>query len=203
MAKIGLFGGTFDPPHLGHLISAQTIVDHLALDKMIFIPAGRPPHKCHQIISHADRRLKMVQLAIADNPQFEVSDWELHQTGPAYTILTIEHFSSAFPNNSLFWIIGADSLADLPTWREFRRLIESINIVTAWRGGVDIEKVLNNLARTLDPAHFEKLKKNLVRTPMIELSATEIRQKVRQGHSIRYRVPPAVEQYIINEGLYR
>jgi nicotinate-nucleotide adenylyltransferase len=203
LAKIALYGGTFDPPHLGHLISAQSIADQLALDKVIFIPAGRPPHKLHQTISPAEHRLKMVELAIADNPQFAVSNWELSSTGPAYTILTIEHFLSAYPNDSFFWIIGADSLADLPTWREFRRLIETVNIVTAWRGGIDIEAVLMTLAQTLEPAHFEKLKKNLVRTPMIELSAREIREKVRQGRSIRYSVPEAVERYIIKEGLYR
>jgi nicotinate-nucleotide adenylyltransferase len=203
LAKIGLYGGTFDPPHVGHLISAQTLADELSLDKVIFIPAGHPPHKLHQAISPADHRLKMLQLAVADNPRFEVCDWELHQTGPAYTILTVEHFRSAFPGDTFVWIIGADSLRDLPTWREFRRLIEIVDIATAWRGGVEIETVLADIARTLEPAHFEKLKKNLVRTPMIELAASDIREKIRLGRSIRYMVPDAVERYIDKEGLYR
>jgi nicotinate-nucleotide adenylyltransferase len=201
--KIGLYGGTFDPPHLGHLISAQTVAEAIGLDRVIFLPVGQPPHKRNHPISPADRRVEMVSLAIAENPIFELSDWEIRQDGPGYTIHTIRHFQQEMAEDELYWIIGADSLADLPTWFEFESLIESTNIVTAWRGGIDLEQVLATLKGQLKPAHFEKLRKNIVRTPMIEIAARDLRTRVRQGQSLRYFVPAAVEAYIDKEGLYR
>ena len=202
--KIGLYGGTFDPPHWGHLISAQVIAETLTLSKVIFLPAGHPPHKMNHPITPATHRIEMVRLAIAENPRFELCDWETQQNGPNYTIQTVRYFRSQVkPEDELYWIIGADSLADLPTWYEFDSLIETVSIVTAWRGGVEIDRTLNELQQKLSPDQYEKLRKNLVRTPRIEIAARDLRARVQQGLGLRYFVPPAVEEYIDREGLYR
>jgi nicotinate-nucleotide adenylyltransferase len=202
--RIGLYGGTFDPPHAGHLISAQIVAETLNLSKVIFLPAGQPPHKTNLAITPVHHRLKMVELAIADNPRFELCDWETRQPGPNYTIQTVRHFQELMqPNNEFYWIIGADSLADLPKWFEFESLIETVSIATAFRGGFEIERIFEELKPKLSPAHLEKLRKNLVKTPMIEIAAHELRSRVQRGLGLRYFVPPSVEDYINKEGLYR
>jgi nicotinate-nucleotide adenylyltransferase len=201
--NIGLYGGTFDPPHLGHLVSAQALAEALALDEVIFIPSGSPPHKKDRAITSGPRRMDMLRLAIADNPRFGTSDWELLQKAPTYTINTVLYFQKVYPAARLFWLVGADSLHDLPSWYEFERLIDQVEIATACRGGLDIEKILAGLKARLTNPQFEKLGQNLVKTPLLEIAAHEIREKVRSGKSIRYLVPPAVEQYIRQEGLYR
>jgi nicotinate-nucleotide adenylyltransferase len=202
--KIGLYGGTFDPPHAGHLISAQTVAETLNLSKVIFLPAGQPPHKTDQTITPVHHRLKMVALAIAGNPLFELCDWETRQTGPNYTIRTVRHFQEQLSaGDELYWIIGADSLADLPTWFEYESLIETVSIATACRGGLEIDRILEKLKSNLSFAHLEKLRKNIVKTPMIEIAAHGLRSRVQLGLGLRYFVPPAVEEYIDREGLYR
>jgi len=148
--KIGLYGGTFDPPHLGHLISAQAMAELLSLHRVIFLPAGQPPHKLCRPISTGQHRLAMLQLALADNPLFQIDDWELSVDGPAYTINTIRYFQAILPGRTLYWFIGADSLADLPTWYRFEELIDAVEIVTAWRGGLDIERELADLHTKLE-----------------------------------------------------
>jgi nicotinate-nucleotide adenylyltransferase len=201
--NIGLFGGTFDPPHLGHLISAEALADALSLDRIIFIPSGNPPHKKDRPITPGEKRMEMLRLAIADNPRFEVNDWELRQPAATYTINTVRYFQKTYPTSRLCWLIGADSLHDLPNWFEFESLIEMVDIVTACRGGLDIEKILSGLKDRLTNAQFEKLRTHLVKTPMIEIAAHEIRAKVQCQKSIRYLVPSAVEHFIRQEGLYR
>ncbi len=201
--NIGLFGGTFDPPHLGHLISAEVLADALSLDQVIFIPSGNPPHKKDLTITSGEKRMAMLRLAIADNPRFVISDWELQQKVATYTINTVLYFQKTHPTARLYWLIGADSLHDLPNWYEFEKLIESVDIVTAYRGGLEIEKILSGLKNRLTNVQFEKLRKNLIKTPMIEIAAHELREKVRNGLTIRYLVPSAVEYYIRQEGLYR
>ncbi len=201
--NIGLFGGTFDPPHLGHLISAQAVAEALSLDQVIFIPSGNPPHKKDRGITPGEKRMDMLRLAIADNPRFQLSDWELRQTAATYTIHTVRYFQQTYPTGRLCWLVGADSLHDLPNWFEFEHLIDIVDIVTACRGGLDIEQILSNLKDRLSKTRFDKLRGSLVKTPGIEIAAHVIREKVRAKESIRYLVPPAVEQYIRQEGLYR
>jgi len=201
--NIGLFGGTFDPPHLGHLISAQSLAEQLDLARVVFIPSGNPPHKRDQSVSNGQHRVNMLKLAMADNPRFEVSGWELEQNSLTYTIKSVCHFQEAFAGSRLFWLIGLDNLADLPNWYQFEKLIDMVDIATAYRGGLDLEKVLSSVRAKLSGSQFDKLRKNIVRTPMIEIAAHEIRGRVKAGLSIRYLVPPAVEEYIRREGLYR
>jgi len=201
--RIGLFGGTFDPPHIGHLISAEAIADVLALERVIFVPASQPPHKLGLAISSAEHRYNMLNLAIEDNPKFEIDRFELSQNEPCYTINTVRHFLERYSENKLYWLIGADSLAELPSWYQFDELVELIDIITAWRGGFENQRVLAELKEKTGNRQYEKLAKGLIRTPMIGVSASEIRQRVKQGKSIKYFVPSNVEDYIVRNGLYR
>ncbi len=200
--RTGLFGGTFDPPHMGHLIIAGSIMQKLDLARVIFIPTGLAPHKLRQPSTPAKHRLKMLELALADNSAFEISDHDIKRDGPCFSIDTIKDFQLTLPNDDLFWLIGADSLGDLPTWYEFEELICRLDVVSAWRGGVEIDKILDRLSSHVEPKLFEKLKNGIVRTPMIEISATEIREMVSRKEDIRYLVPEAVRRYIAEEGLY-
>ena len=202
-AKIGLFGGTFDPPHLGHLITAQSLAEKLNLSKVIFIPSGVPPHKKNYPITDHRHRLKMLQIAIEDNPIFEICTWELRQKPPTYTIRSIDHFKNIYPASELFWIIGMDNLLDLPNWFQFEKLIESVNIVTAFRGGTNLDEILTNLKKELSGDQFLKLRANIIPTPQIEISAKDIRDRAKEGKSLRYLVPPGVEDYIRIHGLYK
>lgn len=201
--RIGLFGGTFDPPHLGHLILAQSLADAASLDRVIFIPAGRPPHKRTEPISSAAHRLKMLALAIDGHPAFEISTYEINATQPSYTIDTVRHFQATLLTDDLYWMIGSDSLCELHTWRQFEELVKTIDILTAHRGGFDISDVLDVVSKNVSELAFEKLQACIVRTPMIEISASHIRWLVAEGREIRYLVPDAVRDYILREGLYR
>ncbi len=200
--RIGLFGGTFDPPHIGHLISAQSIADTLALDEVIFIPASQPPHKLGLSISSAEHRYNMLALAIEDNPKFSIDHVELNKAEPCYTINTVRYFLERYREDKLYWLIGADSLAELPSWYRFEELIELIDIVAAWRGGFENRRVLSELKEKVDGQQYEKLSNGLIRTPMIEISASEIRQRVKENKSIKYLVPSKVQDYIIRNELY-
>ena len=201
--RIGLFGGTFDPPHLGHLISVQVLAEKLNLDKVVFIPAGQPPHKPDKIISAAKHRYNMLKLVIEGNSKFEVDEFELDKTEPCYTINTVRYFLEKYTGEKMYWLIGADSLAELPSWHRFDELIELIEIVSAYRGGFERHRVLDELRAKTSKIQFDKLAKGLTRTPMIEISASEIRRRVKLGMSIRYFVSYDVETYIMENGLYK
>ena len=202
--KTGLLGGTFDPPHLGHLILAQSLINADRLDRVIFVPSGQPPHKSVSEISKGNHRFRMVELAIENNSSFEISDLELNKQEPCYTIDTVGYFynENEFSADKLFWIIGADSLGELPTWFKFEELIENVDILTAYRGGLDIDNILAKLSEEVSRPAFEKLKNGIVRTPMIEISSSDIRKSVAEGKDIRFLVPDAVREYIEREGLY-
>ena len=201
--RIGLFGGTFDPPHTGHLIMAESLRQDAELDRVIFLPSGQPPHKIDWNITPAPHRREMVRLAIAGNPQFTISDWELTQSGPCYTLETAKYFKSQFPDQQFCWLIGSDSLADLPTWHGFEELIMTIDILTAQRGGFALDTILQQVSDEVSRRAFDKLKANIVRTPTIEIASRNIRRRVKRGQDIRYLVPEAVREYILREGLYR
>jgi len=189
--KIGLFGGTFDPIHIGHLIIAEWIYEELALEKIIFIPAGDPPHKQSKKISSVKNRLDMVRHAIEDNPKFEISEFEVEKTGKSYSVETLEEFSKLQAN--LFWIIGSDSLIDLPNWFLPDKIFELSTVVVYPRKDLEVEKA---------PKHFRE-KSLIVAAPQIEISSTEIRNRVSNGQTIRYLVPAKVEEYIYTNGLYK
>ncbi len=191
--KIGLYGGTFDPIHCAHLIIAQYVKEELKLDKVIFIPAAYPPHK--EVFSDPRHRLKMVNLAISDNPAFESSEIEIRKGDVSYSVDTIESLKKGYdlPGEHLFWIMGADNLVDFTNWRNPDRILELCTIVIFPRSDKSFEKAP------------EWIKKNVIylkHAPIIEISSTTIRSFVQNGRSIRYLVPPAVEKFIYSQNLY-
>jgi nicotinate-nucleotide adenylyltransferase len=203
--RVGLFGGTFDPVHIGHLIVARAAVEHLELERMIWIPSAQPPHKPHGTVTGASERLEMVRLAIAEQAPFELSDCEIRRAGPSYTVQTVREFRANLGEAAeLFWLIGADSLQELPSWYQVEQLLPLCRIVTAGRPGWAWDPgVRKLLAGRLGAEAVERLGADILPTPRIEISASQIRQRIGQGLSIRWLVPPAVEQYIQQRGLYR
>jgi len=195
--RLGLFGGTFDPIHLGHLILAEQCRESCRLDRVWFVVAGAPPHKPGDRTAVA-HRLEMVRIAIAGHSQFAVSDIEAARPGPHYSVETLESVHRDRPEDELFFLIGADSLADLPLWREPTRIAQLATIVVVNRPGLE----------EVDPAtlpDFGPGSRPLVSVtiPPIGIASTDLRRRLAEGRSIRYMVPRAVEAYIEAQGLYR
>ena len=188
--RTGVFGGTFDPPHIGHLIAAQDAREALRLDRVLLVPAGEPPHKSKQPISDGDIRRRMVEAAIADDPSFEVCPIELERRGASYTVDTLRELLREFPDDSFFLLVGADQVREFHTWREPEEIARLATVVPLARAGVDSFPTLDS---RLHPP---------VPVTRIDVSATDIRQRVQTGRSIRYLVVPAVEQLIRQHGLY-
>ncbi len=205
---IALFGGSFNPIHNGHLIAARAVAERLRLSRVVFIPSSpSPPHKANAALADAADRLEMARLAIAGESGFEVSDLEVRQGGVSYTILTIEAFRQVAAGQSvagqtLYWIIGGDTLPELHTWYRVRELVERCRIVTAVRPGFEVPD-LAALQLVLSPEQVQRLMADILPTPRIDISATDIRRRVAEGRSIRYLVPESVRQYIEQRGLYQ
>ncbi len=195
--RIGIFGGTFDPVHVGHLVVAEELRHVLALDRVLFVPAGEPPHKPDQELSDDDHRLAMLGLAVAGNPAFEISTVDLDRAGPSYTADTIALLSRDRAA-SLVLLMGADSLRDLPTWHDPGRIASLAELGVASRPGVTLD--VGELVRAVPEAQGRIF---LVPTPAIGVSSSDIRRRVAAGEPIRYQVPEAVEAYIADRGLYR
>lgn len=189
----GLMGGTFDPIHIAHLIIAEEALDLLGLDRVIFILSARPPHKSGDDVTSAEHRLEMVRLAIDGNPRLALSDVEVKRTEPSYTVETIRQFRREFgEREKLYFIMGADSLAQFFTWKDPLDLISACEFVVAPRPGVS--------PGGGDPRIREKA--HLLDTPLIGVSSSDIRERVRTGRSIRYLVPEGVVAYIKEKNLY-
>jgi nicotinate-nucleotide adenylyltransferase len=192
--RLGILGGTFDPVHLGHLILAETAREENSLDRVLFIPTGLPWRKSGRNIAPAEHRLAMLRLAIEGNDSFEISTVEVDRGGPSYTADTLEELGDTYPGADFFFIMGEDSLADLPNWRRPQRIVELATLLVAGRGGA--EGPPGSAPPGLE-ARVEWL-----RMPLVQISATDIRERVRRGRSVRYFVPAAVEEYIREHGLY-
>ena len=197
--RLGVLGGTFDPIHHGHLVAAEEARGQLALDQVLFVPAGSPPHKPDQPITAAHHRVRMIELAIAGRPQTSVSRVDVDRPGPCYTVETLELLRRAWgPGVTLFFIEGADSLAELTSWYQPRRLLELCELAVVGRPGVELD--LPELYRRL-PQLEARL--HWVQMPRLEISSSDLRGRVRAGRPIAYLVPPAVEAYIREHQLYR
>ena len=197
--RIGILGGTFDPPHIGHLILAEEAWALLGLDCVYFVPAGDPPHKRGEPLSPAVHRRRMVELAIADNPHFLLSTVDIDRPGPHYTIVMMRLLRDAHPpGTELYFLMGLDSLVDLPHWHQADRLIANCQLVALSRYGytVDWEEL---------EAALPGVREQVIQLPMLELEIAShvIQQRVREGLPIRYQVLPAVEAYVREQGLYR
>lgn len=198
--RLGLLGGTFDPIHLGHLILAERCREECRLDQVWFLPAGNPPHKQNETISPGNERAEMVELAIAGHPQFSVNRMELSRTGRSFTVDTLRELQAQDSTRELFFLIGADSLADLPMWRDPAGIAELATIVAVNRGDRPLPD-LDALRSRLGDAVMQRIQ--IVTMPGIDLSATDIRRRVREGKSIRFMTPRPCEIYIEQHGLYR
>jgi nicotinate-nucleotide adenylyltransferase len=199
--RLAILGGTFDPPHVGHLLMAQTALETLALDGVIFVPSGDPPHKDVRDIRPAEDRIGMVRAATAWNPSFQVDDLERHRQGKTYTIDTVMALRDKHPGAELFFLIGADSLNELHTWMRVEELLPLCRFVTFVRPGQAIETLQANVTKLPQPWPTQLLQ-DMLPGRAIDISSTECRQRVAQELSIRYLVPEEVEAYITAHDLY-
>jgi len=195
MTKI-CFGGSFNPIHVGHLMVARAVAEAKGFDRIVLVPSAQPPHKPDSADLAGSRdRFKMCQIVTASDPLFEVSDVEILRNGPSYTLDTVTHLKQQ-GWDQLSWLIGADMLQLLPKWHRPTDLMREVTFIIAQRPGYPID--WNSI-----PAEFQTLRQNVVPAPLIEISASQIRQRIKTGHSIRYMVPPEVERYIFDQNLYQ
>jgi len=191
--RIGLFGGTFDPVHLGHLRAAESAREALGLERVALVPSAQPPHR-PQPLSPAEDRLAMCRLATSPHPCFETWDLELRRAGPSYTVDTVAALLAERPGDDFVLIVGADTWAEMPSWREPQRLFSLVEVAVAARPGTE--------AQELAPPFPGCRGVSRVEGPVLGISATAIRERVRAGHSIRFLVPDPVADYIERRRLY-
>jgi nicotinate-nucleotide adenylyltransferase len=195
---IGIFGGTFDPPHLGHLILAAEARQQLGLRRLLWVLTPIPPHKLDQTITPIEYRLTMLQLAIARNPAFEISRVEMDRRGPHYTLDTVNLLAGQNPGAEMVYLMGGDSLRDLPAWHRPAELLSACRYLGVMRRPSDaihlpdLEAILPGITRKV---HF-------VDAPLVEISSHEIRQRIANGRPFRYFLPPSVYEYILERDLY-
>lgn len=199
--RIGVFGGTFDPVHYGHLILAEYCRESCDLDRILFVPASTAPHKNRKASLSAEHRLEMLELAVAGHDGFEISRMEIDRGGLSFTADTLLALSSAESKRDFFLLLGADSFADLPNWKDPITICSRANIVVVARPEVEIDA--NQLPPGLaESMHGHDRLVTKVEMPMIGISSSELRSRIAQGLSIRYQTPRAVEKYIQSHGLY-
>ncbi|HXG41823.1 MAG TPA: nicotinate-nucleotide adenylyltransferase [Dehalococcoidia bacterium] len=197
--RIGVLGGTFDPVHWGHLVLAEQARDQLSLERVLFVPAGLPWRKVDRAVSPVAQRVEMVRLALESSP-FELSLLEAERPGPSYTVDTLQQLREMLPGAELYFIMGHDALWDLPNWHRPADIVSLACLAVARRPDRSGEEALAEVARRL-PAVRERVV--WLEMPLLGISGSDIRRRVREGRSIRYLVPPAVEDYIHRHGLYR
>ncbi len=196
--RIGVFGGTFDPIHIGHLVSAEEARVELNLERVVFVPAGLPPHKLDHVVSPVEHRLAMVELAIASNPHFVVSRIDIDRPGPCYTVDTIELLKDEWGDEvEIYFILGSDSLLEILTWHDPRRLVRLCYFAVVSRPGYQVD--LDELDALL-PGVASRVR--MLDAPELAISSTDIQRRVREGLSIKYQVPEPVEGYIHRHKLY-
>ena len=196
--KLGIFGGTFDPVHYGHLLLAETCREELNLDAVHFLPAGDPPHKSHAI-SHGRDRARMVTLAVSGYPEFVVDEREIRRSGPSWTVVTLQEFAQEYPDSELYFLMGADSLRDFPDWRQPETILELATVAAVNRPGYPLpsRKDLKGLLKGL-PADRVRF----VSMPGTLISSSDLRQRVSSGRSIRFQTPRAVDVFLREHKLY-
>ncbi len=198
--RLGIFGGTFDPVHIGHLLLAEQCREQCRLDQVWFTPAGVPPHKLTRTITAGKARAEMLDLAVAGHDSLRVDRRELDRTDPCYTVDLLASVKAEDPTRELFFLMGADSLVEFSTWREPRRIIELAELAVVNRGGAPLPD-LRPLRSVLGDAQASRIQ--FVTISGLEVSSSEVRRRICEGKSIRYMVPRAVECYIETHGLYR
>ncbi|MBI1832307.1 MAG: nicotinate (nicotinamide) nucleotide adenylyltransferase [Planctomycetes bacterium] len=200
--RIGVFGGTFDPVHAGHLILAEQCREQAKLDQVLFVPALLPPHKQQQPLTPFAQRVEMLALAISGNPAFHIDELEKDRTGPSFTVDTLAYLQARQSGDELCFIIGSDSLHDLAKWHEPRRILQMAELLVVEREGFASWSA-DELKRALQLDGDFPLRYQPIVMPLIGLSSSDIRQRIAEGKTVRYMIPRAVEAYIFDRGLYR
>ncbi|MHC4295991.1 MAG: nicotinate-nucleotide adenylyltransferase [Planctomycetota bacterium] len=201
--RIVLFGGTFDPIHLGHTTVAADAARSIGAEKVVFIPAKRSPLKGFLPIASDGDRLEMIALATADEKICEASDFELNKPAPSYTLETVQKFQAAYGDEaSIYWLIGADGVNDLTYWHKIVELIDACNLTTMYRAGCE-PPTFAKFEGLWGRKRVEKLERNIVQTPLVDISSTEIRKRLTEGRNVSKMLHPAVYGYICEHGLYR
>lgn len=198
--KIGIMGGTFNPIHHGHLILSEYIRTNFKLDKILFIPTGNPPHKSGRDVLNGDIRLKMVEIAIKSNENFDLMDVEIKRQGLSYTIDTLMNLKDIYKGSKLYLIVGADTLLSMHTWKDYEKILSMTSIIVADRLGLNNHDLSEEISR-LNSQNGNNIFQ--VDTPIIEISSTSIRDRIKKGLSIKYLVPEPVENYIYKNELYK
>jgi nicotinate-nucleotide adenylyltransferase len=206
MRRVGLFGGTFDPPHVGHLMIAECACEALGLEHLVFVPSGTPPHKRGRRVTPAASRVAMTRLATRGNPAFSVSTVEARRRGASYTVDTLRRLHAASPRTRFYLVIGEDSLKEFHTWREPEAILELATLAVAPRPGSTAARRHAQAAKGRDGRRaFRFGPRDLVwlDSPRLALSSSEVRARARAGRSIRYLVPDRVAAYVARHRLYR
>jgi nicotinate-nucleotide adenylyltransferase len=198
---IGIYGGTFDPVHVGHLILAERCREEAGLDAVWFLPSYQPPHKTDGSVSRFEYRVDMTGLAIVAQPAFAVNSIERELPPPSYTTNTLAELKQRHPGDTFSLIVGADCLPDLPKWHAPARILEQAALIVVPRPGVELWDAAR-LAAALN-VDVKTVRMTLVDSPLVEIASRDIRRRVAEGRSIRYLVPRAVEEYIREKGLYK
>lgn len=200
--RVGILGGTFNPVHLGHLVTAQDALELLGLDKIFFVPSARPPHKNAKLLIPIKHRLSMLKSALKGNPDFEICELEIRHRGTDYSIDTVRRLIRSYPKKEFLFIIGSDSLKELHQWKSINELLRLCRFATLARPGFEVKafdaKDLKLASRQLASG----LLNNIVYGHQVNISSSDIRRRLAQGLNIRYLVPPAVERYIAKHKLY-
>ncbi len=195
--RLGVFGGTFDPIHYGHLRLANEALHQFQLDRVLFIPAGRPPHKLGEPVTEPHDRWAMTLLAVATHPQFDISSMEMERQGPSYTVDTLLELREAHgAATDFYFIMGADAVLEMRTWKQPERVLDLCQLILSARPGFDLESLKRVPIRGL----VERAK--VMHGPLMDVSSTEIRKRILSGQSIRYMTPDPVVEYIRKSGLY-
>lgn len=199
--KIGIMGGTFDPIHYGHLVTAEAARDKFGLETVVFVPSGNPPHKKHKKVSAGEDRFLMSVLATASNCYFEVSDIELRREGLTYTVDTLGIFREKYGEDADFYFItGADAVIEILTWKNVEMVLNMCKIVSAHRPGLDMA-IFKKRVKEIEKLYRNKV--YLIEIPALAISSTDIRERVKNGITIKYLLPEDVENYILEKELYR
>lgn len=202
--RLGIYGGTFDPVHYGHLLLAEQCREQCVLDEVRFIPAAIPPHKHEAEISDGQDRLHMLEFALSGCPELTISDIEMRRSGRSYTVDTLQQLADEDVDRELFLLMGMDSLVDFPTWRQPERILELATLVAVNRRSLHEDPARAAAVAAVEqiaPRAGERLK--IVDMPDIAISASDLRRRVREGLSIRFQTPRPVAMYIVEHSLYR
>lgn len=204
LKRIGVMGGTFDPIHYGHLVTAEEAREQFALDMVIFMPSGHPPHKEDRQNLDAESRYLMTVIATASHPAFRVSRMEIDRPGPSYTIDTVRELHRVYgKNTSVFFITGADAVLEILTWKEPENVLAECTLIAATRPGYDLSRLEEFLPGTAGDAAPGGPRVQVMEIPALAISSTDIRRRVSEGRSIRYLVPEEVREFIEKNGFYR